>query len=192
MSSPAPIRWPTGRISASRYLRLVERGVLGPDERVELLEGVVVAMAPSGPRHAAAVRRMILAFVRAVGDRAVVSAQLTFVAGRWSVPEPDLALLPGTLEDYDAVHPSDALLVVEASDSSLPQDRITKTAIYAGAGIPEYWIVNLRQDVVEVHRRVDRRARRYRVRKTVPRGETLTLVAFPDVRIAVDAIMPKR
>jgi Uma2 family endonuclease len=192
MSAPAPIGWPTGRITASRYLRLVDEGLLRPDDKVELLEGVVAAMASSGPRHAAAVRRMTLALVRAVGDRAVVSVRLTFVAGRWSVPEPDLALLPGTLEDYDAVHPTDALLAVEAPDSSLPQDRITKTAIYAGAGIPEYWIVNLRQDVVEVHRRVDRRTRRYRLRSVAQRGETLVPLALPDVRIAVDAIMPRR
>ena len=192
MSAPAPIGWPTGRITASRYLRLVDDGLLGPDDKVELLEGVVVSMAPSGPRHAAAVRRMTLAFVRAVGDRAVVSVQLTFIAGRWSVPEPDLAILPGTLDAYDAVHPSDALLVVEASDSSLPQDRITKSAIYAAAGIPEYWIVNLRDDVVEVQRRLDRRARRYRLRTVARRGETLVPVALPDVRIAVDAIMPRR
>ena len=192
MSSPAPIRWPTGRITASRYLRLVDEGLLGPDDKVELLEGVVAAMAPSGPRHAAAVRRMTRALERAVGDVAVVSAQLTFVAGRWSVPEPDVAILPGSIDDYDTVHPSNALLVVEASDSSLPQDRITKTAIYAAAGIPEYWIVNLRDDVVEVHRRVDQRARRYRLRTTAERGETLVPVALPDVRIAVDAIMPRR
>jgi Uma2 family endonuclease len=116
---------------------------------------------------------MTVAFVRAVGDRAVVSVQLTFVAGRWSVPEPDLAILPGTLEAYDAVHPSDALLVVEASDGSLPQDRITKTAIYAAADIPEYWIVNLREDLVEMQCRPDRRARRYRERRVARRGETL-------------------
>jgi len=118
--------------------------------------------------------------------------QLTFVAGRWSVPEPDVAILPGSIDDYDTVHPRDALLVVEASDSSLPQDRITKTAIYAGAGIHEYWIVNLRDEVVEVNRRLDQRARRYRLRTIARRGETLVPLALPDVRIAVDAIMPRR
>jgi len=192
MSVPAPVEWPTGRITASRYLRLADEGLLGPDDKVELLEGVVVSMAPSGPRHAAAVRRLSAAFFNAVGERADVSVQLTFVAGRWSVPEPDVAILPGTLEDYDTVQPSEALLAVEASDRSLPQDRITKTAIYARAGIHEYWIVNLRQDIVEVHRRVDQRARRYRVRTIARRGDVLTPVALPDVRIAVDAILPTR
>jgi len=71
MAMPTPMRWPTGRITASRYLRLVDEGLLGPDDKVELREGVVASMAPSGPRHAAAVRRISAAFFRAVGDRAV-------------------------------------------------------------------------------------------------------------------------
>jgi Uma2 family endonuclease len=100
--------------------------------------------------------------------------------------------MPGTLDDYDRVHPTEALLAVEASDSSLPQDRITKAVIYAAAGIPEYWIVNLRDDVVEVYRQPDRRRRLYRDRSRAAPGDVITLVALPDVRIAVRDILPRR
>jgi Uma2 family endonuclease len=124
-------RQPDARLTSERYLRLVEEGVLGPDDRVELLEGVVVAMPPRGPRHAAGVSRVNTALVRAVGERAVVRPQLTFPVGRHSVPEPDLVVARGRLADYDRAHPTTALLVVEVADTSLPQDRLTKAGIYA-------------------------------------------------------------
>jgi len=181
-----------GRVTARQYLRLIDEGVLGPDDRVELLEGVVVSMAPSGPRHAAAVTRLTKILVQAIGDRAVVRPQLTFVAGRKSVPEPDIAVLPGTLDDYDRVHPSEALLAIEASDSSLAQDRITKAVIYAAAGIPEYWIVNLRDDVIEVYQNPDRRRRLYRDRSRALPGDVVAPAAMPDVRIAVRDVLPRR
>ena len=100
--------------------------------------------------------------------------------------------MPGPHEAYDDAHPRTALLVVEAAGSSLVQDRITKAAIYAGAGIPEYWIVNLRDDRVEAYRGPDPQARRYAEQHRAVRGETLELVAFPGVHIAVDELLPRR
>jgi Uma2 family endonuclease len=125
-----------GRYSAEQYLRLVDEGVLGPDDRVELLEGVVVAMTAENAPHASAGARVTAALFRAVVDRAVVRPRLTFVAGDYSVPEPDVAVVPGQYEDYDRIHPRTALLIVEVADTSLPQDRLTKTGIYAAAGSP--------------------------------------------------------
>jgi Uma2 family endonuclease len=107
-----------------------------------------------------------------------------------SVPEPDVAVVPGRHTDYVRAHPTTALLVVEVSDSSLAQDRLTKTAIYATAGVPEYWIVNLRDDVVEVHRAPDPSTRRYAERRVVARTERIELVAVPGVSIAAGEIIP--
>ena len=149
-----------GRYTKERYFRLVVEGVLQPDDRVELLEGVVVAMAPQNPRHAVAGDLVADAVRRAVGERGAVRVQRSFVAGRYSVPEPAVAVVPGRLRDYGRSRPTAALLVVEVADSSLAQDRITKAAIYAAAGIPEYWIVNLRNDHVEVFRALSRHADR--------------------------------
>src|SRR5262245_11628530 len=94
------------------------------------------------------------------------------------------------LVDYLDHHPSSAHLVVEVAESSLPQDRLTKAPIYAAAGIPEYWIVNLRQEHVEVHRSPETAARRYAVVEIARRGSRLALAAFPDVSPAVDDLLP--
>jgi Uma2 family endonuclease len=154
-----PPRW-----TAEQYLRLVDEGVLGPEDRVELLEGVIVSMAPQNVPHAAGVTRATRYLTLAVGERAVVRPQLSF--------------------------PRDALLVVEVSDSSLKQDRLTKAPMYAAASLPEYWIVNLRDGCVEVRRDPDPRNRRYRRVAMHRRGESIEPLALPGVRIAVDDLLP--
>lgn len=179
------------RMTVEHYLGLVEAGVLTVYDRVELLEGVVVAMTPSNPPHAAAVARANQALLRVIGERAHLRPQLSLVLRR-SVPEPDLAVVPGSADDYDTAHPTTALLVIEVSDSSLKQDRLSKAAIYAAAGIPEYWIVNLRDDVVERMRDPDRAAARYRDVRSVARGETLELVALPGASVVVSELLPRR
>jgi Uma2 family endonuclease len=182
-----PARW-----TVEQYLRLVDEGVLGPDDKVELLEGVIVAMAPQNEPHAAGVRRVGQALYRVVGERAVVQVQLALVSGRWSVPEPDAAVLPGTVADYDRAHPRTALLAVEVADPSLEQDRLTKRGIYAAAGIPEYWIVNVRDDCVEVRRGPEPGGRRYASTAIARRGERIELVGLPGAVVAVDDLLPSR
>ena len=180
------------RFTVERFFALVDEGMLQPDDRVELLEGVIVAMAPSNAPHASATSRVADALRGAVGKRALIREEKCLILGLYSAPEPDVALVPGTHEAYDDAHPRTALLVVEVADSSLAQDRITKAAMYAAAAIPEYWIVNLRDDHVEAYRGPDPQARRYTEQRRAVRGETLELVAFPDVRIAVDELLPRR
>jgi len=178
-------------MTVERYLGLVEAGVLSEDDRVELLEGVVVAMTPHNPPHAAGVARAYEAVRVAIGRRAHVRSQLSLVLGR-SVPEPDLAVVPGSVRDYERSHPTTALLVIEVADASLKQDRLSKAAIYAAAGIPDYWIVNLRDQVVEVMRDPDREAARYRAVRSVSRGEQLELVALPGATVDVSELLPQR
>jgi Uma2 family endonuclease len=180
----------TARYTAARYLALVDEGVLHPDDRVELLEGVIVAMSPHNPPHASAVRRAYEAVHAIVEGRAVVSVQLPLVVSGGSVPEPDVAVLPGSQSDYDTAHPTTALLVVEIADNSLLADRLTKAPIYAAAGIPEYWIVNLRDDVVEVFRAPDRAIGQYQESTRVGRGGRLSVLAFDGTSIAVDDVLP--
>ena len=191
MARPAPAE-PAVRYTVERYSRLVEEGVLSPDERVELLEGVIVGMAPHSPRHAAGITRAANVLGAVVEGRATVRVQLTLVLGAHSAPEPDVAVVPGRVDDYDRAHPRSALLVVEVADSSLAEDRLTKAPIYAAAGIPEYWIIDLRHDQIEVFREPDRKRSRYASFMTAGRGERLELVAFPGVTVAVDDLMPAR
>lgn len=183
----APALW-----TAEQYLALVDEGVLAPDDRVELLEGVIVSMAPQNVPHAAGVFRVHQALERAWGERALVRVQLPLVLGRSSVPEPDTAVVSGRIVDFDRMHPTTALLVVEVADSSLKQDRLTKRAIYAAAGIPEYWIVNLPDDCIEVRRDAEPAARRYASVAVARRGETVEVGVLPGVRVAVDDLLPSR
>ena len=114
--------------------------MLEPDDRVELLDGVVVSAASPSPQGASAAARATHTLTASIGRRAVVRPRLPLIMGAYSVPEPDVAVVPGRLDDYDHDHPRSALLVVEVSDSSLKMDRLTKAMVYAAAGVPEYWI----------------------------------------------------
>lgn len=179
------------RLTSERYFGLVAEGVLRPEDRVELLEGVVVAMSPQNPPHAAAVRRAHTALRRVLQAETVISVQSPLVLTRDSVPEPDVAVVPGRESDYDRAHPTTARLIVEVADSSLVQDRITKTRIYAAAGIPEVWILNLRDDCVEVFRDPDPTKRAYRWTRVAQRNDRLDLISFSGAIIAVDDLLPR-
>lgn len=179
-----------GRYTARSYFSLVEEGLLAADERVELLDGIIVAMPPQAPLHATAVRLVDQALRRALGPDALVSSQLPLVASSGSVPEPDLAVLPGRIADYATKHPTTALLVVEVADSSLAQDRLTMARIYARAGIPDYWIVNLRDRVVEWFGDPDVSTRAYRSSGRAGGSTRLPLAAFPDATITAGELLP--
>jgi Uma2 family endonuclease len=129
------------------YERLVAEGAFD-DERVELLGGVIVEMSPRDPRHDFAIERLTALLVPLAVGRASLRPQLSFVASDDSVPVPDLALVP--IADYSAAHPTRALLVIEVSNASLRKDRSIKAEIYARAGVPEYWVVDLAGRCVEV------------------------------------------
>ena len=174
------------------YFTLLRDGLLGEDDRVELLDGVIVAEPPMDPPHASGITCVTKALMRAVGDRAVVRVQAPLIADLFSVPEPDVAIVPGETSDYLDRHPSAALLVVEVSDSSLPQDRLSKSRIYAGAGVPDYWILNLRNGCVEVFRVPDVEQRVYGARVIARPGDRLELLAVPGASVAVDDLLPPR
>ena len=188
MSVAAP---PETRYTSERYLALIDAGALGPDDKVELLEGEIVAMAPEGPRHEVAIDKTADALRVAVAGRAVVRVQHSVHAGGRSVPEPDVAVVPGRHDDYARARPRTALLVIEVSDSSLARDRLKKATVYAGAGIAEYWIVSLRDDLVEVSRVPDGESRHYTETRLARRGERLDLVALPGASVAVDDLLPR-
>lgn len=172
------------------YFDLVRAGVLRDDDRVELLEGLVVASPPQGPLHAAVLAAVDEELRRAVGGRATLRVQMPLLAGPRSAPEPDLAVVPGRPFDYARRHPDSALLVVEVAESSLPQDRLTKSRIYAAAGVPEYWIVNLRDGVLEVLTRPDRTRRLYAEQRRFARGESVEAGSIAGAVVQVSALIP--
>jgi Uma2 family endonuclease len=192
MARPAPVEPGSPiRLTVDQYFALVRAGTISSDDRVELLAGVVVAMSPSNPPHAAAVHRVFRALLRAVGDRATVRCQSSLVLASHSVPEPDVAVCPGGDAAYDDSHPTTALLVVEVADSSLVQDRVTKSALYAAAAIPEYWIVNVRENRVEIRRAPRPESARYTEIRVHEGGETVELAALPGVTVALGDLLPQ-
>lgn len=162
----------------SEYDRLVAAGAF-EGEKIELIRGRLVEMSPIDPRHAATVQRFHERLLDELRKRANIRSQMPIVASDESEPEPDIAVVPSG--DYDDEHPTEALLIIEVADSSLRYDREVKAPLYAASGFQEYWIVNLRDRVVEVHRRA--RGDVWTEVVHHPREATLSPVAFPDVKI---------
>ncbi len=167
------------------YDRLVEAGVF-EDERVELLFGRLVHMSPQRVPHATAIRRLVAILHAVVGRRGCVQSQLPLVCAGESEPEPDIAVLPRS--DFGDQHPDEALLVVEVAESSLEKDRRVKGPLYARSGFPEYWLVNLKDRIVEVH--TDPGPDGYRQIAIVRPGEVLEASAVEGLSVAVDEILP--
>ena len=134
------------------YDRLVAAGAFHPMARLQLVQGEIVEMAPQSAGHATAIRRLQKTLETVFVDGYDVRPQLPLALSDESEPEPDLAVVEGSLEDFRHQHPARAILIVEIADSTLNFDRGRKRAIYAAAGVPEYWILNLIDGVLEVYR----------------------------------------
>jgi Uma2 family endonuclease len=174
--------------TSAEYHAMAEAGILSEDERVELIAGEIVRMAPIGSRHAGCVKRLNRGLSR-LGDRALVSVQDPIALGPSQEPEPDLALLRPREDDYTRSHPTPAeiLLVIEVADFSLDYDRTVKIPLYAQAGIPEAWLVNLLQREIQVFRQPSDNG--YREVGTLHPGDRLSPQAFPDFELRVEAIL---
>jgi len=163
------------------YYRMAEAGVLGSEDRVELIGGEVVQVAPIGARHVGCVIRMTDAFNAAFRGRAIVSPKLPVRLDDYNEPQPDLALLEMRADFYSSKTPEarDAVLVVEISDTSLRYDRDVKLLRYAAAGIPEVWIADLGADLLRVYREPS--GEEYTHSRAFGRDDTVTVAAFPEV-----------
>jgi len=170
-------------LKRSEYDRLVASGAFEGD-RVELIRGTLVTMAPNDPDHANPIDLLNRMLVQAIGDRARVRIQQSVIAADESEPQPDVAIVPPT--SYAKEHPSAALLVIEVASSSLTKDRRVKAPLYAASGFPEYWIVNVREQQVEVFRKPIAGA--YTEASVHGRDATVSPEAFPDIRVPVAAL----
>jgi Uma2 family endonuclease len=177
------------RFTVGEYYRMAEVGILAAGERVELIEGEIVTMAAIGSRHAAVVTRLNSFFIRELGERALIRVQNPVRLTDLSEPEPDVALLRPRADDYASAHPGpgDVLLIIEVAETTLAFDRGTKLRLYTAAGIPEYWIVDLTNDHIEVYREPGPGG--YGDVRRFGREGRLHAAAFPDVEIAASAIL---
>src|SRR5258708_7547065 len=149
MSRQLARRW----FTVAEYNRMAEAGILKEDDRVELIDGEIVEMSPIGSRHAACVNRLTLMLIAQSGEHFIVSVQNPIVAGDYSEPQPDIAVLKPRDDFYESDLPraSDVLLVIEVADTTAQADRKVKSELYARAGIPEFVLINLAKDAFEVY-----------------------------------------
>jgi Uma2 family endonuclease len=142
----------THRWRRVEYERLIETGFFQPGDPVELVGGQLIVAEPQGSRHFAAIQAAEEALRSAFGPGWQVRGQGPLAVDEESLPEPDVAVVPGSFRDYMGEHPSRPALVLEVSESSLAFDREHKGSLYARAGFADYWIVNLVDRVLEVYR----------------------------------------
>jgi Uma2 family endonuclease len=175
--------------TVEEYYRMAEAGILSEDDRVELLEGEIVEMPPIGSRHASSVDRLTQLFAERVRHRAILRVQNPVRLGPRTEPQPDLALLRPRPDFYAQAHPGpqDVFLIVEVGETSADFDREIKVPLYARAGVPEVWLLDLGAGHVEVYR--EPTAQGYRDVHRLQRGQRLAPEAFPDLDLAVDEIL---
>jgi Uma2 family endonuclease len=171
--------------TVEEFERIVESGIFGEDERVELIEGRIVQMNPIGDDHAWNVNRVTMIFAR--GADVIVAAQNPVRLGDRITPQPDLAVLRPDVRQNRKPEPADILLLIEVADSSLKYDRQVKASLYARANIPELWIIDVKGERVESYR--DQSPVGYRTVRLYLRGEQLAPAFKPDLLVDVDAIL---
>jgi Uma2 family endonuclease len=183
------------RWSREEYEHLVEQGIFGRGERVELLGGALIVREPQGSPHMTAIGlvddRLRLAF----GPGWIVRTQGPVALDDESEPEPDVAVVRGTRRDYASGHPTRPALLVEVAESSLVLDREQKGSLYARARVAEYWILNLIDRALEVYREPTPAAEaqygwRYRTVSTLQPGAFVSPLAAPAARISVADLLP--
>lgn len=179
---PRPIR-------VDEYHQMVAAGILSEDDKVELIEGVIVSGSPQSRKHSFVIQRLASTFYRLLDEaRYAILPRLPLTLGVRNEPEPDLAVVPAEEAGSTSEHPSKASLVVEVAGDSLAKDRRIKASIYACFNVPEYLIVNLQDEIIEVFRDPDPPRERYRTALTFVRGQELESVAVPEIKLAVERL----
>ena len=145
---PKPHQW-----TRSEYVKMFDAGVFEPEDRLELIEGKILAISPQNCLHATEVTLVQETLSDIFRSSSTIRVQLPMDVNEISQPEPDIAVVEGKARDYLNHHPMTALLIVEVSDTTLDYDRETKSSLYAKVGIEDYWILNLADRQLEVYRR---------------------------------------
>lgn len=185
MAIPLPKR----RFTVDEYYRMAEAGILSPEDRVELIEGEVVEMTPLGSRHAGQVNYLGDELRRLLGSRALVAVQNPVRLGELSEPQPDIALVHRRPDFYASGHPGpqDVLLIIEVAETSADSDRTVKGPLYARAGIPEFWLVDLTAGRIEIYRVPGLSG--WQEHTVAQAGERVAPVAVSDVELDVAAVL---
>ncbi len=178
------------RFTVEEFYRMLDAGIFTEDDRVELVEGDIVDMMPIGARHAFCVDTLTAIFVAQSRGRYIVRVQGPLRVGPTSEVLPDLMLLRPPPERYREAHPTseDVLLVVEVAETSSAYDREVKVPLYARYGIPEHWLINLQDNVIEVYREPSQYG--YKEVHYLRDEDILHPRAFTDIAIPVTELLP--
>ena len=183
-ASLAPTR---RKLDVDAYCRMAEAGIFAPDDRVELIDGEIIDMAPIGQEHAGVVNSLTRALVIACGERAIVSPQNPVRLDPLNEPQPDFAVLRPRSDFYatgERAGPGDVVLLIEVSDSSLRFDREVKLPLYARSGIGELWLVDLKRRVVDAYRRPE--GVTYKEQATYRPGDAVALALAPEITVRLE------
>lgn len=181
------ITLPVAPLSTEQYLRMIDAGVFDSSDKVELIGGFITPMAPVGPEHNGSLFALTK-FFAPVAEKSVIAVQATVAVSEGQVLEPDFALLTPRADKYMTALPraADVLLVVESAASSIKSDRHVKLPIYAAAGVPEYWIVDLNEKTLEIHR--EPVGEGYSQQQTLTGDDIAIPLACPEVTLRVGGL----
>lgn len=173
------------KLEADTYFRMAEAGIFPKEDRIELVEGDLIDMAPTGHDHAAFVSGLVEAFVLACAGRATVWTQSSIWLDRYTAPEPDIAILRRRADYYASKRPgpADILLLLEVAKSSLEFDRTVKLPLYARAGIAEVWIIDVARSAIEVHTQPVMSA--YAAARLFKPGDQVALTLMPEISVTL-------
>lgn len=171
------------------WRRLGEANIFPPETRVELINGEILEMSPIGSNHAGHLKRITNHLTLLVAGKAIVSVQDPLQLGDLSEPEPDFMLLKPSDDFYSLRHPAadDVLLLIEIADTSLVFDQNQKLHLYATHNIPEYWLLNLIDNCLEIYRKP--KGEVFAEKTTLYQGDTVTISQLPDISIQVADIL---
>jgi Uma2 family endonuclease len=168
-------------LTTDQYHLMHEAGVFQDGDRLELVNGEIQTMSPIGRKHVACIIRLVKLFEKKLGDRVMVSAQNSVRLDNHAEPQPDIAILKWRDDFYHEALPTpdDILLIIEVADSSIDYDRHVKAPLYAAAGIPEMWLFDVNQKIIEGYSQPSSNG--YKLLRRYDEGDHLSILAFPDV-----------
>lgn len=181
-ASPPTATTPRRLFTVHEFHKMARAGILGEKERVELVEGEIIQMSPIGKPHVLGIARLNKELVQLIGEDGLISPQGSFRISERTELLPDFVVMRN--KKYDEIPgPADALLVIEVADRSLSRDRSSKAALYASAGVQEYWVWDVKRHVV--HQFTEPSEGQYQQQRQVKLGETITSVTLPAVSFKV-------
>ncbi len=186
--TPAKIRlW-----NVREYHSLMEKGVLNPEERIELIQGQLITMSPKGTLHTSATRRISKTLSISLANKAAIYTQDPIQLNDYSEPEPDVSVVKFDPLDYVSHHPQaeEVYLLIEVADSSLEYDCQVKAQLYAQSGINDYWVIDVRDRKLFLFRKPHQSD--YKIKQILTENESINLLSFPDICLSISELLPPK